>query len=304
MTTGLQLALLGGALLGLGVALLIWRLSPAHPDLADVVRRYSPEGVRALANASKATVVASSTPDRLGIWAMKRFPSSWWGKTPTKELALLRMPVHRFYGKKVLYGITGLVLSPVLTYFVTVLGWSVPILIPVVASIGLGIALFMTPDLDVRTDARHARVEFGRALGAYTDLVALERLGGSGSRQAMELAAEVGDSWVFQRISEELARSRYDGVPPWDSLHALSDELGLSALDDMADIMRLTKEGSQVYRNLRARSSALRSAMLNDELTKANATGERMSMPMSLLGVVFMAILVAPSLLRVVGGGS
>ena len=38
MTTGLQLALAGGALVGLGVALLLWRLAPAHPDLADALQ--------------------------------------------------------------------------------------------------------------------------------------------------------------------------------------------------------------------------------------------------------------------------
>ena len=118
----------------------------------------------------------------------------------------------------------------------------------------------------------------------------------------MESAAEVGDSWVFQRIGEELARSRWSGLAPWDALHDLSEELGLPELDDLADIMRLTREGSQVYDNLRARSTALRAAMLNTERATANATSERMNMPMSLLGVVFMAILVAPSLLRVMAG--
>ena len=301
MTTGLQLALLGGSLLGLGFALLVWRIFPAAPDAADVVARYSPEGARSRA-ASQSALQANGTPERLGIWAIKRFPASWWGNTPTKELALLRIPVHRHYGKKVLYAITGLVIAPVLTYFFTVLGWQIPILIPAAGSVLLAVGLFFMPDVDVRSDARQARVEFGRALGAYTDLVALERLAGSGSRQAMEFAAEVGDSWVFQRLTEELARSRWSGLAPWDSLHALADELGLPELDDFADIMRLSKEGSQVYANLRARSNGLRTAMLNEELAKANATGERMSMPMSLLGVVFMVILVAPSLLRVMGG--
>lgn len=301
MTTGLQFAILGGALLGSGVALLLWRFVPAEPDLADVVQRYSPEGTKARVVAH-ATVSITGTPDRIGVWAMKRFPAGWWGRTPTRELALLRIPVHRHYGKKVLYAVAGLLIPPALTYFFTVLGWTIPFVIPTAGSLGMAIILFLMPDMDVRTDARHARAEFGRALGAYTDLVALERLGGSGARQAMELAADVGDSWVFHRIGEELARSRWSGQAPWDSLHTLSDELGLPELDDLADIMRLSKEGSQVYSNLRARSNALRAAMLNEELAKANAVGERMSMPMSLLGVVFMVILVAPSLLRVMGG--
>ena len=98
---------------------------------------------------------------------------------------------------------------------------------------------------------------------------------------------------------EELTRSRWSGLPPWDALHALADELGLPELDDFADIMRLSgEEGAPVYTNLRARSAAMRTAMLNDEIAEANAVGERMTIPGSLLGVIFMALLVAPSLLR------
>jgi hypothetical protein len=121
----------------------------------------------------------------------------------------------------------------------------------------------------------------------------------------MEVAAAVGDSWVFRRLDEELARSRWSGQAPWEALHALADELGLPELDDFADIMRLSGEqGAQIYGNLRARSASMRTAMLNTELAKANEVGERMSIPMSLLGVIFLAILVAPSLLRVLGGGA
>lgn len=301
MATGLQLAILGGVLLGAGLALLLWRTIPAQPDLADVVRRYSQQTLRARA-ASVATPTTANTTDRLGVWAIKRLPSSWWGSTPTKDLLLLRIPVHRHYGKKLLYSLAGLVIPPVLGYFLIVLGYPIPFLIPLAGSIAMAIGMWFLPDIDVRTDARKARSEFTRAMGAYIDLVALERLAGSGPRQAMERAAEVGDSWVFVRISEELARSRWSGQAPWDALQALADDLELRDLDDLADIMRLSKDGSQVYSNLRARSSAMRSATLNEELAKANAIGERMSMPMSGLGVVFMVILVTPALLRILAG--
>ena len=162
--------------------------------------------------------------------------------------------------------------------------------------------MFFVPNYNVIDDAKKARLEFARALGAYIDLVALERNNGSGVRQAMEAAALVGDSWVFTRLSEELTRSRWSGQPPWDALHTLADELGLPELDDFADIMRLSgEEGASVYSHLRARSAAMRTAMLNDEVAEANAVGERMTIPGSLLGVVFMALLVAPSLLRMFG---
>ena len=47
-----------------------------------------------------------------------------------------------------------------------------------------------------------------------------------------------------------------------------------------------------------------RTAMLTAEKAKANEVAERMSIPMSLLGVIFLAILVTPALLRVINGGA
>lgn len=299
--TGLQVAITGGALVGAGIVLLVWRLAPADPDLAAVMDR--------VAGPRNRTAAHDPEPDghdvraRAGLWAMRRLPPAIWGKPPTRELALLRIPLHEHYGKKVVYGLTGLVIPPLLTGLATLLGWSLPVVVPTAGSLGLAMFLFLSPDLDVRADAKTARVEFARALSAYIDLVALERAGGAGARQAMEAAAQVGDSWVFHRLAEELARSRWSGQAPWEALRALADELGLPDLADLADIMRLSgEEGSQVYTTLRARAASMRTAMLNDELAKANAVGERMSIPMSLLGVIFMVILIAPSLLRVLGG--
>lgn len=296
--TGLQLALASGGLIGLGVGLLLWRLTPAEPDLADTLARLSPQRPHAAA-----TAVPDDARGRLGLWAMKNLPAAVWSRTPRRELAILRMPPTHFYGEKIVYAVAGLLIPPVLATFFALIGLGLPMAIPAVGTLALAAVMFFLPDYNVRDDAKKAKVEFARALGAYIDLVALERNSGSGSRQAMEVAAAVGDSWVFRRIGEELARSRWSGQAPWDALHALADELGLPELDDFADIMRLSGEqGAQIYGNLRARSASMRTAMLNAELAKANEVGERMSIPMSLLGVIFLAILVAPSLLRVLGG--
>ena len=43
--TGLQLALASGTLIGLGFALLVWRLAPCDPDLVDALDRLSPDHV-------------------------------------------------------------------------------------------------------------------------------------------------------------------------------------------------------------------------------------------------------------------
>ena len=161
-------------------------------------------------------------------------------------------------------------------------------------------ALFwFMPNYNAGDDAKKARIEFNRALGAYIDMVATGVRDGASGQQALRAAAEVGDTWVFRRIERELRRASYMTRAPWDSLHALADELGVPELDDLADIMQQSgQDGSQIYTNLRARAAALRSAMLSAEVGKANAASERMYIPASLLGVVFMAILVAPSMLR------
>lgn len=296
MTTGLQLALAAGALVSLGVVLLVIRLVPAEPDLAEALGRLTPARGRATTFGASS---AASGKERLGVWAMKTLPTAMWVRTPTRELAILRIPIAQFYGDKLAFAGLGLIISPLLAWFFDLIGLGLPIAIPALASLGLAAVMFFMPNYNAIDDARKARLEFARALGAYIDLVALERNNGSGVRQAMESAAEVGDSWVFRRLAEELTRSRWSGLPPWDALHTLADELGLPELDDFADIMRLSgEEGASIYTTLRARSSAMRTAMLNDEIAEANAVGERMTIPGSLLGVIFMALLVAPSLLR------
>ena len=295
--TGLQLALAFGALIGLGVAVMLYALVPAQPDLRDVLTRLSPP-----ARPRPGAPVPSVNPDteeRLGIWAERTLPARLLGAPPARDLAVLRKTPAQFYGRKVLYGLLGLVLPALLTGFFTLLGIGIPFVVPVGATVILSGVLFMMPSRDISADAKKARSNFARALSAYIELCALERNSGAGATVALANAAEVGDSWVFRQIGQELARSRYNGQPPWDSLKVLSEDLGLP---EVADIMRLANdESSEVYRQLRARSASARSALLSAELAQAGVVEERMYLPASFLGVVFLALLMAPPLLRLFG---
>ena len=290
----LQLLILAGMLVMAGVATFIWWASPAEPNLADAFDRLSP-GHRTAA----VEVHGGGTGiERAGLWGMRRLPASW-VRVPTADLAVLRKSLASFYGDKLAFAGLAALAVPVLSWLIS---WTVPLplTVPVVATLAGMVAGWFLPDLNVRQDAGKARAEFSRSLGAYTDLVALERHGGgSGSRQAMELAADVGDTWPFARIGEELARSRFSGKQPWDALHHLADELAVTDLDDLADIMRLCgEEGAPVYDTLRARSAATRNALLTRDLGEANEVGERMFIPASVTAVIFLAILIVPALLR------
>ena len=288
-------SVLAGMLVMAGVATFWWWASPAQPDLVTALDRLTPH------RAPPTTPVAPSgvgTGERVGRWAIHRLPVAWI-RVPTKDLAVLRKSPASFYGDKLTFAVVAVVAMPLLAWLFTL---SIPMLpmVTVGATLAAAVLAWFIPDLDVRRDAAKARTEVARALAAYTDLVALERRGGgSGSRQAMEVAAEIGDSWPFRRISEALARSRFSGQQPWDALHDLANQLAVPDLDDLADIMRLCgEEGAQVYDSLRAKAQASRNALLAADQAEANAAGERMFIPASLPAIVFVAILLVPPLMR------
>ena len=295
--TALQLVLLCGAVVGVGVAGAVYALIPAQPDLGDVLTRLSPPARRGSGGVDPHA--APSREERWGIWAERTLPARLLGAPPARDLAVLRRTPAQFYGRKVTYGLLGLVLPSLLTGFFALIGIRLPAAVPVGGTLVLAALLFMAPSRDVAEEAKKAREDCVRALTAYIELCALERNNGAGSAVALASAAQVGDSWVFVRIREELARARYNGQPAWDALKELSDTLGLPELADVADIMRMAgDENSEVYRSLRARSGSMRSALLSEELARANVVEERMWLPGSFLGLVFLGLLMAPSLLR------
>jgi Flp pilus assembly protein TadB len=287
-----------GALLALAVTLAaLYFLAPARVDPVRAVAALAP--LRGTARRAMPRPPSDGV-ERLGTWASRRLPDALWVRTPTRELGLLRIPLMRFYGEKIVFAGYGLVISVVATWVLRVAGFPLPPLLATIAVVAPTAAMFFVPNYNAIETAGKARAEFRRALTSYVDAVALERASGSGVRQAMEHAASVCDHWVYVRLSEELARSRWSGVPPWDALDSLAEELTLPELGDVADILRLAgEEGATAWATLRARSTAMRAAMLTDDLARANADGERMSIPSSLLGVVFIALLIAPAILRI-----
>lgn len=296
MTSGM-LALTAGGLIGLGAATALLALAPTHPDLREYLAQSGPSGRR-----STTTTPAVNVQDRLGTWLMLHLPVTRLITPPIKDLALLRRPVHRFYADKVLFGLVGLAFPTVAAALLALLGISVPIAISLGVALLAAVGMSFLPDYNVRDDAKAARAEFRHALSAYVELVAIARNSGAQTRQAMEMAARTGDSWVFARLREELVNSRFAGHTPWDALREMADELSITDLSDLADIMRSSAEDSaSVYRTLRARAASMRSALQTAEVSRANAVNERLVMPAALLFIVFTLTLAAPVLLRSLG---
>jgi pilus assembly protein TadC len=301
MTTGLTLAALAGGTAGLGLTLIVRELLPSAPQLASALDRLAPPLPGSLVAAPAGELAGTSSLEtRVGLRLQRHLEGATFVRIPRRELLLLRIPVARYLGQKVLMGLLGLLFPVLFTTVAAVLGYPLPLVAPALGALALGGLLFVVPDVEVRRKAAAAREEFARATSAYIDLTALERAAGAGATQALEQAATVGDSWVFVRLREELVRSRLSGIPPWDGLHTLATELGLPELSDLADIMRLSGEqGAAVADTLRARSRGLRVALLTKEQTRANEDSERMVIPVALLGLIFFAILGAPAIVRI-----
>jgi pilus assembly protein TadC len=291
--------ILAGAMAGLGLTVIIASLMPAQPDLAGALDRLDPAHARA---ARPEHVPGASLGERVGLWLLRTLPRRL-ARTPRADLAVLGVTPAQHLGQRAAFFAVGVVFPTAFTALVWAFGWQLPFSVPVLAGLALGVALSLVPVAEARRRAVVAREEFTRAVGAYTDLTALERQAGAGSTQAMETAAAIGDSWVFARVREELARARWSGQAPWDALTELAKGLQVPALADVADIMRMSGEqGVAVYDALRARAASSRDGLLAADHARANQASEGLAMPVAALGIVFLILLATPALIRIALG--
>jgi hypothetical protein len=294
--TALQLAAAAGVLLGLAAATLVWRLVPAQPDLDDALGRLGPHARRSLHAQHGAG--PGDARQRLGRWAMRTLPSSIWGRPPGRELDLLGIPVDSFYGQKVSYALLLAVLPPVVTQTWSLAGLQVPVTVPLLASLGLAALGWVLPDLQVRSNAHAARVEFTRSVAAFVDMLAMARMAGEGANTAVTAAAGVGDSWVFDRLRTELAGRTRRGKEAWQVLAEVADDLDVPELGEVADLVREAGDAVAVYPQLRARAAALRASLLADSKKQANEATQRMRIPMATAGLAAFGLVAAPPILR------
>lgn len=294
MKEAILISTLGGA----GLVAMVVALIPAQPDLRSALSRLNPTRPAVITAPGGETDSNRTLEARLG-WFVDRYLTRWVPlRVPEADLRILGLSRQQFYGRKATAALVGFLLPYPAVIMSAVAGVTLPIAIPVAVGLGLALALSFIPDADVRSRTDSARGEFAMALAAYLDLVALERASGQGAVSALESAATAGDSWVFRRLREELARARFAGVTPWDALQQLAKELRLPELANLADIMRQAGEsGASIYKHLRARAQSIRAAQLAADLAESKARTERMTMPQAATTFVGLSVLAAPAVM-------
>lgn len=289
--------ILVGAVLGGGIALLISELRPAPPELSSALDRlHRPP-------AAVSTAAAGEAQDRFLDRLGGRLVGLSWARIPYRELALVGRSPARFMAYKLVYTLVGLVAAPYLAFLSSFAGLHGGVVLPAFGSLVAAGCCWFIPDVLVRGEAAEARTEYLHGICAYLELVALERASDSGPSEALIRAAQIGHGTVFRRIALALDRAALDRRAPWDGLDGLAEELGITALQDVADIMRISgTDGASVYQTLRARARNLRAELLADELAKANVDSERMVVPGSMLVVILTGLIAFPAVYQMFHG--
>ncbi|MEU8296074.1 type II secretion system F family protein [Micromonospora sp. NPDC048909] len=284
----LGIAVGSGAAVGFGVFLVLRELVPATPALGPALRRlHQPPGT-------------SSTAGPGGRRLEWLTGLSRWLRPPHRQLALIDQTPEQYALSVLLSALIGLATPTLLTVACFVLGIQLPLVVPVVGSLGLALLAALLAHRSVLTKAAAARDEFRLAVCTYLDLVALQLSAAHGPVQSLERAAAVCDGWVFDRISEALRIAQMQMHSPWDELRDLADRIGIPELGDVGAIMRSSgSEGAQVHETLRSRADSLRDQIRTDNLARAEGVTSRLDIPGALLVFVLLGFVLYPFIARV-----
>ncbi|NMR19224.1 type II secretion system F family protein [Cellulomonas fimi] len=297
--------LLAGALVGVGVTMIVAGAVPTHPDLHAALLRLDPRTAddprwRARSSADGrgwgpgAWVRDRVLPRLVEVLRLRRYAA---------DLHLLDRRPEDLAARKAGYALLGLAFPTLVTLGLAIAGVRLPAVIPTTVALVLAGVLFVLPDVDLRRQVTAAREAMRRAACVFLELVALERAADAGTTEALDRAAAIGGSREFARIRDALLRAELAGQPAWAGLSDLAETTGVPELGDLADIMRLSgQDGAAVYTTLRARAASLRTQLLTATTAKANAASEHMIVPVALLGVAFMALVGYPAFARLLFG--
>ncbi|MEN3535386.1 type II secretion system protein [Microbispora sp. ZYX-F-249] len=322
-----------GAVLGLGLFLLLRALFPPRPGLtarlAALDQARDGEGVpRAPLIAPEEDV--SEFRRVLGLRLARFYAARGWEARSVKaDLALLGKSFEGFLATKLLLGVSGLLAFPILVGWLALMGWGVSVQVPLWSALVVCVIFFLLPDAQIRRDAAVRRRDFRHAVGAFLDLVSMNLAGGRGVPEALMMAVAVGSpvttpgapngatsvngavngagpapgsNWAMERIREALANARIVGITPWQALGQLGDEINVDELRDLSAALGLVADdGAKVRASLTARAATLRRRELAEVEGKAGERSQSMLVAQLLLCAGFVIFLSFPAAMKMLG---
>lgn len=286
---------LPGMLFGIGIVVLVSAFRPQHARLGDAL------AVMAAVDSEPPADVPQGGVEGIGDWWLTRYPPRA-APERDRQLRLRGRSLAHHLGIKALAAVAGFLIPVVTALTVWIITGTTPLL-PALAGVVLAAVGFILPDVQLRMATRTTAADATEALLVYFDLVTLERLANQSASQALTAPAGMSDHAVFASIRTALERARLQQRLPYDELTELGHTLKLSALVDLADVMRLDESGASLAGTLRARVKELRGAHLTTTKMQAAETSERMTIVMVVPSLVLGLFFLAPPLLTLMSNG-
>ena len=181
------------------------------------------------------------------------------------------------------------------------------IIVPITGTfIGTALAAaagFVLPNQLLRASATKRRRNFLHAFSSYLDLTNVLLAGGAGTETAMVAAADAGDGWAFDEVRSALIRARSARRSPWSELSSLGQRFNLPEIIEVAGSVQLAGEhGARIRSSLAAKADSMRYRQMGEIEAQAQASTERMGIPMVVLFISFITLIGYPAVTTVVGG--
>jgi Flp pilus assembly protein TadB len=304
LSTDLVYALVAGALVGLGLLMLVLAVRPARVGIAAGIARLDADRQPPRLSVSEAILSTEGLSD----WRLKlgsRLAASLAARglrvqSLRADLAVLGRSLEGFLASTVLFGVLGLLLGPVLVGMGLLAGIDLGLTVPLGLALLFGVICALLPLAAVRREATRRRQDFRHAVGAFLDLVSMNLAGGRGVPEALSAAASVGGGWPFARLRDTLAFARLQGLTPWAALGRLGDEVGLNELRDLSAALTLVADdGAKIRASLAARAATLRRRELAEMEGRAGQRSQSMLVAQMLIVMGYLLFLAYPAVIRI-----
>lgn len=301
--------LLGGALSGAGVLMLVLILAPpAIQPAAALAELDSQRDERRLRQeARRLNPRERALPDwldALGYRAaalLRRTGIDLGGLS--SDLSVLGRSLERHLVTSLLLGLLGFGAPLLVTALGTLAGRPMGSL-PLLACLVLGAAMAALPTARLRSRAAQARRDFRHVVGSFLDLVSMSLSAGRGVPEALDAASALSDDPAMARIRDALAAARLRGETPWAAMGRLGETLRIDELRDLSAALALVAEdGAKIRESLSARATSMRRRELADAEGRAGENSESMLVAQLVIAIGFIVFLVYPALSGIMGGG-
>ena len=301
--------LLGGALSGAGVLMLVLILAPpAIQPAAALAELDSQRDERRLRQeARRLNPRERALPDWLDALgyraaALLRRTGIDLGAL-NSDLSVLGRSLERHLVASLLLGLLGFG-APLLVTALGALAGRPMGSLPLLACLVLGAAMAALPTARLRSRAAQARRDFRHVVGSFLDLVSMSLGAGRGVPEALDAASTLSDDPAMARIRDALAAARLRGETPWAAMGRLGTTLRIDELRDLSAALALVAEdGAKIRESLSARATSMRRRELADAEGRAGENSESMLVAQLVIAIGFIVFLVYPALSGIMGGG-